>query len=115
MNNWKNSKLLMLLSMLMVLLLSSCATSLGKTDPSEYRLGERASESFAKRDAMKNHCVNISPGYRLEMAQHRDRHLEVLKGEEKSESYIRGFKSGYRRHYIQYMDLYCGEVWERKK
>jgi hypothetical protein len=85
----------------------SCATSSSSppvTGP-EFHEGRRLARDFAKQDAMDFNCF-IHTG-RISAAQEASKHTKRLQDQGRSEAFIKGFNSGYKRYFPEFLDLYC--------
>jgi len=100
---------ILLLSMMVIA--SACAGSGYKLNMSEYHEGRQYAGQLAKQDALSENCFNLHPNhfYGGKMVIHLQHHLKKIEKKERSESYVSGFKNGYKRNFREYMDLYCGD------
>lgn len=98
------------LSIILIVLLafSGCMGKTVRVSPEDYKEGQRTAEKMAKQDAIAENCFNSRPSYQGKYHEHLRRHREAMKNESRSYDYIQGFEFGYRRHFYEYMDLYCG-------
>ncbi len=78
---------------------------------SEYHDGRQYAEQLAKQDALGENCFNLYPNhhYSGKGYTYLRHHLKQIEKESRSESYITGFKNGYKRNFSEFMDLYCGD------
>jgi hypothetical protein len=91
----------------------SCATHQSSLDRTEYQRGYNSAWEFAKNDAIQADCF-LNPRYADQEAQKK--YTQLLRDQGRSESYIKGFYSGYEEDRLDFYDLYCvdydpTEVW----
>jgi hypothetical protein len=95
----------------MMVIASGCSGLNYQLNMSEYHEGRQYAGQLAKQDALEENCFNQYPNhfYSGKLYHYLQQHLkEEIEKKELSESYISGFKNGYKRNFRQYMDLYCG-------
>ena len=92
-----------LLLLLTTLILASFAYS--ETIESEYEAGRLHAYDFAKKDAWESDChwsgSKILPGRKLW------KHMETLRRQGKSGTFIKGFNFGYERTFWDQRDVKC--------
>jgi len=104
------------LSFIILFVIASCATTLSPQSQSEYLKGSNMAREFAKKDAMTYNCFDYSimGGFfwfprRVNADRQARKYTEFLQKQGKSEHFIKGFCFEYKRSYMEFLDLYCGE------
>ncbi len=92
----------------LILSLSACVSSTSSTNYSDYRAGQEYAEVMAKEDASNDICIFTRHRYRLEMTNNLNGHIASMEGK-RADSFIKGFRFGYKQYFKEYMDLYCGD------
>lgn len=93
--------------LILLLLFTISCQSMGTTNSSDYYAGKRAGEIAAKADALRYRCID----YPVALSHMTRRNIKAHMGSSEqspSESYIRGFKWGYRMAFKDLTNLYCG-------
>ena len=94
---------------LILFLVVSCQSSGPvKTNP-DYDAGRKLAETHAKEDAKKLNCLLYRrKAWRNIMSGNLTEHTSALKSD-KTQEFLNGFMEGYRKHYAEYADIYCGK------
>ena len=101
----RDAALFILLSLL--LLTVSCQNQGHVTPNSDYYAGTHAGDQLAKQDALKYRCIDYPVQVPTLIRENINNHLKGDIGTY-SESYIKGFKWGYRTAFKEYTNTYCG-------
>lgn len=91
----------LMLSLLIVIFLISCATSPVGSDRLK---GYNMAGEFAKKDAMNSTCFR-HPRY---VEQKARKYTQLLQDQGRSETFIKGFYDGYEDSFHEFFNLYCG-------
>lgn len=85
--------------------MASCATdNVGQ----EYEAGRLYAYEIAKKDASDFQCFRYTT-YVLAAFENREKHMEMLRTQGKSQVFVEGFYYGYERTYQDQLVAKCGE------
>ncbi len=90
--------------------ISGCATHQSNLDRTEYQRGYNSAWDYAKKDTLNSHCFRY-PHFANQ--EGKKKYAQMLKDQGESESFMKGFYSGYEDRRIDFYDLYCkDDPWE---
>ncbi|UCD32100.1 MAG: hypothetical protein JSV38_15285 [Desulfobacterales bacterium] len=99
----------LMLSLLIILYIVSCASSQPSATESDHIKGYNMAKEFAKKDAMNHTCFGYRRYKRVGFAEYEARkYSKLLQDQNRSENFIKGFYAGYESYYREFLDLYCG-------
>jgi hypothetical protein len=84
--------------------IAACATHQSNLDRSEYQRGYSSARDFAKKDSINSDCARY-PHFAYQ--EGKKKYAQMLKDQGESESYMKGFYSGYEDRRIDFFELYC--------
>ena len=104
--------LLKILTILLIsIAISACATHQASLDRTEYQRGYNSARDFAKKDSINADC-NRYPHFAKQEA--KKKYAQTLQDQGESESFRKGFYSGYEDRRIDFYDLYCMDYNDRE-
>jgi hypothetical protein len=94
----------LMLFLLIVIFIVSCATPQSFPTVSDYLQGYIIGGEFAKEDAMNSTC-DRHPRYAEQKARE---YAKRFQDQSRSEKFIKGLYDGYEISFPEYINLYCG-------